>query len=279
MGENFPSMKRSGAGMERSMRSISASKVSLKHYFDFLWVMTEKEIKARYKHTVFGFLWVFLNPIFQMLVIGFIFSFFITLPVENYYLFLFSGLLPWHFFSLSLTKTATSFVFERNLLQKSNFPRNVIPLSIILSNFFHFAVSVLLLVILLLLTNNLFLPQVFYMIPASMILLIFTIGISLLISTLQVKYRDVNFFTQSLLIVWFYATPIIYNLSLIPKRFQIVHYLNPLSYLFELFHVSVLKQPFPPLNLFIANILIILAVSVFGIYIYIREEKFFVDWL
>lgn len=261
------------------MRITSMSKESLKHYFDFLWAMTEKEIKARYKHTVFGFLWVVLNPVLQMIVIGFIFSFFITLPVKNYYLFLFSGLLPWQFFSLSLTKTTPSFVYERNLLQKSNFPRNAVPLSIILSNFFHFAVSIILLLALLLFTNNLLFPQILYFIPASVILLIFTMGISLLASTLQVKYRDINFFIQSILIVWFYATPIIYNLSLIPKNFRVIHYLNPLSYIFELFHVSIFRQPLPPLNLLISNLSIVFLITAFGVYFYKKEHKFFVDWL
>src|SRR3989344_7145799 len=102
----------------------------LRYYFDFLLAMTEKEIKARYKRAVFGFLWVILNPLLQMIIIGAIFSFFIKIP--NYFLFLFSGLLPWQFFSLSLSKATQSIVNERELLQKAKFPIEAIPISIVL---------------------------------------------------------------------------------------------------------------------------------------------------
>jgi len=131
----------------------------LTNYLHFIWAMTEKEIKARYKHTVFGFLWVILNPVFQMFVIGFVFSFFVYIPVANYYLFLFSGLLPWQFFSLTLSKATPSFVYERSLLQKANFPREAIPLSIVLSNFVHFVVSLVLLIVFLGLSKSIVFPQ------------------------------------------------------------------------------------------------------------------------
>src|SRR3989304_8777518 len=108
-----------------------------KQFIELLTVMTEKELKARYKNTFFGFLWIVVNPLLQMLVIGFIFRLFIKEPIENYYLYLFAGLLVWNFFSISLTKATPSIVSERSLIKKANFPRSVIPLSIILSNLIH----------------------------------------------------------------------------------------------------------------------------------------------
>lgn len=254
-------------------------KQRLKHYFDFLWAMTEKEVKARYKHTIFGFLWVVLNPVFQMVVIGFIFSLFIRLPVDNYFLFLFTGLLPWQFFFLSLSKATPSFVFERSLLQKSKFPREVIPLSIIFSNFLHFVVSLIILVAFLFITQNIFFPQILYLVPASLLLLLFTVAVSLLTATLQVRYRDINFFVSSLLALWFYATPIVYNLTLIPANLQVVYFFNPLSYIFELYHLSTIPQPLPSSSLLIANLLIIGIVSVVSWLIYKKEHNFFVDLL
>src|SRR3990172_12605877 len=114
------------------MRESSTIRERLKYYSDFLWVMTEKEIKARYKRAVFGFLWVILNPVLQMLIIGAIFSFFIKIP--DYFLFLFTGLFAWNFFFLCVSKTTSSIVNERALLQKAKFPTEAIPISIILSN-------------------------------------------------------------------------------------------------------------------------------------------------
>src|SRR3990167_10860018 len=108
---------------------MKVSIIKIKNYFNFLWAMTEKEIKARYKRAVFGFLWVIINPLLQMIIMGLIFSFFIKIP--NYFLFLFIGLLSWTFFSLSIGKARPSFVNDRALLQKAKFPVEVIPLSVV----------------------------------------------------------------------------------------------------------------------------------------------------
>src|SRR5437870_5185655 len=108
------------------------------HFLELLLEMTKKELVARYKHTVFGFLWIILNPLLQMIVIGFVFTFITKETIHNYFYSLFLGLLVWNFFSLSLTKSIPSIVYERSLIKKAAFPKEVIPLSIILSNFFHF---------------------------------------------------------------------------------------------------------------------------------------------
>src|SRR3989344_8713982 len=118
-----------------------------RQFFDLLFGMTEKELRARYKNTFFGFLWIVVNPLLQMLVIGFIFRLFIKEPIQNYYLYLFAGLLVWNFFSISLTKATPSIVNERSLIKKAKFPREVIPLSIILSNLVHLILALLLLLI------------------------------------------------------------------------------------------------------------------------------------
>ncbi|MEK7801481.1 MAG: ABC transporter permease, partial [Pseudomonadota bacterium] len=88
--------------------------------------MTEKELRARYKHTVFGFVWLVVNPLLQMIIIGFVFTFFMKEPIKLYNYYLFIGLLVWNFFSLSLTKATPSIMFERALIKKSAFPRMVI---------------------------------------------------------------------------------------------------------------------------------------------------------
>lgn len=249
----------------------------LKHYTDFLWAMTEKEIKARYKKAVFGFLWVILNPVLQMLIVGIIFSFFIKIP--DYFLFLFTGLLPWTFFSLSLSKATPSFVYERRLIQKARFPVEAIPVSIILSNFIHMLVSMVLFIGLLFFLDKLTFPSFFLLLPVLGWLLLFTIGMSLLTSSLNVRFRDVNFLVQSLLILWFYATPVLYNLFIIPKSLYLLFYLNPLTSIFELIHISLVGQGVLDNQILLANLLISLVIVVFGILVYKKEYKYFIDWL
>lgn len=256
---------------------------NLINYLNFLLTMTEKEIKARYKNAILGFLWIFLNPLFQMLIIGFIFRNFIKIPIANYFLFLFTGLLPWNFFSQSLTKTTSSIVYERKLIQKAKFPREIIPLSIIFSNFFHFLVSLLILCIFLLFSNNLIFPNqpsfIIHLLFSLFWLLAFTSGFSLLTSALNVKYRDVNFFVQALVILWFYATPIIYSLQILPQSYLPLFRLNPLAYPFEMLRFALLKTALPNSSILSANLLLSFVVIFLGVLIFKKESKNFSDWL
>lgn len=239
--------------------------------------MTEREFKARYKRALFGFLWVILNPLLQMIIIGIIFSFFIKIP--NYLLFLFSGLLPWSFFSLSLSKATSSFVSERLLLKKAKFPKEFIPASIILSNFLHLIVSLGLLVIVLIFIGLPGLSNLFLLIPGLIWLLIFTLGISFFTAVLQVRFRDVNFITQTLLVLWFYSTPILYSIDLIPKRLNGIFYMNPLTSVFEMFHCALANQCEINSQILTLNLLTTLLVIIVGFYTFKALSKYLVDWL
>jgi len=252
-----------------------------KHFFDLLLALTQKEIKARYKNAVLGFLWIFINPLVQMLVIGFVFSLIFRFGIKNYYLFLFTGLLPWNFFSLSLTKATPRIVWDRNLIKKSNFPREVIPLSMVLSHFFHFCISWLILIVFLLFTNQwefFSLPSIGNQLSAILLLLIFTCGFSLLTSSLDVFYRDINFIVQAIILIWFYITPIIYPLQSIPSAYLPIFYLNPLSGIFTILQQPFLAQQFP-LPVLIGQISLIGIITISGIYVFKKQSRYFTDWL
>ena len=249
------------------------------HFLELLWGMTEKELRARHKYTVFGFLWLVANPILQMLIIGFIFTFFMKEPVTHYYYFLFIGLLVWNFFSLSLTKATPSIVFDRFLIKKAAFPRAVIPLSIILSNFIHFVLAFLLFLIPVLFLGTFPLFRIPLLLIAYCLLLIFTTGISLLTSALNVRYRDVNFFIQAILILWFYATPIVYSLSQMPRNLLWLWRFNPLTSVLQLFQHALLGAVPPGPAMLTSNIFVIIITFMLGIAVFKQESKTFDDWL
>jgi len=249
----------------------------MKHDFEFILALTEREIKARYKRAVFGFLWMILNPVFQMLIIGLIFSFFIEVP--NYFLFLLTGLLPWQFFSLSLSKATPSFTYERAMLYKSKFFRASIPIAIILANFFHLMVALGLLLLYLLITQKIYFPEILILFPALVWFLVFTIGVSLLTSVLQIRFRDINFFVQALLILWFYATPILYNFTILPRDLSWIFSINPLSVVFEWFHLAILGKGGLGLKVVLANLAISVLIVFIGVMVYKKQSKQLVDWL
>ncbi len=257
----------------------------LSYWSDFLLAMTEKEIKARYKHASLGFLWVLLNPLLQMLVIGFVFQFFVPVQTDNYFLFLFSGLLPWNFFSMSITKTTPMFVYERSLIQKAKFPRESIIISIVLSNFFHLAISLMLFLPIALLFGMGNLINWLVLLPALLWLLILTSGMSLLFSSLNVKYRDVNFVVQAIMPLWFYTTPVVYSLTLIPESIKNLFYLNPMTGLIALFRfgsLGYLEQAVTG-NEFVSTLVIGVVTSVvfffFGVWVFRKGSSTFDDWM
>lgn len=250
-----------------------------RYFWDLLWGMTEKELRARYKHTVFGFLWLVANPLLQMLIIGFVFTFFMKHPVKDYYYYLFTGLLVWNFFSLSLTKATPSIIFERSLIKKAAFPRAVIPLSIILSNFIHFFLAFLLFLVPIFFLGTFNFLALPLLLAAILLLILFTCGLSLLTSAMNVRFRDINFFVQAILIVWMYATPIIYSLSQVPNDILWLWQFNPMTSVLQLFHHVLLGGPPPQLSLLISNITAIILITVIGVRVFQEESKIFDDWI
>lgn len=241
--------------------------------------MVEKELRARYKHTLFGFFWLVLNPILQMLIIGFIFTFFIKEPIIHYNYYLFIGLLVWNFFSLSLTKATPSIVFERNLIKKAAFPHEIVPLSIVFSNAVHFFLALLLYTIPVLCIGTMTPLSVVYIVPGLLLLFIFTIGLSLLTTALNVRFRDVNFFVQALLIIWFYATPIVYSISVIPHEYIWLWRLNPLTSAVQLVQHGFIGSPVPDSITLTANITATVIICTLGIVVFNKESKNFDDWV
>lgn len=249
------------------------------HWLDFLVTLTQKELKARYKHTVAGFLWSFVNPVLQMLVIGLVFQHFIPHASNNYFLFLFAGLLPWNFFSSTLAKTTPAFFFERYLIQKAKFPKEIIVLSIVLSNFVNFLVSSGILAIAAVIVFGVPTLSLLFLIPTTLWLLLLAVGVSLLTASLNVRYRDVQFFVQAALPLWFYATPIVYSLDFVPQSLRRILVFNPLYWVVDSYHRVMIDGVSPFSALHIQSFSIGLGIVLLGWIVYQHMHKNFDDWL
>ena len=256
-------------------------------WFNLLFAMSEKELKARYKNAALGFLWMILNPLLQMLIIGMVFQFFIPLPNQNYFLFLFAGLLPWNFFSLTLAKTTPLYVNERSLIRKAKFPREILAIAVGLANAFHLIISIALFLILIGVISLLFpstnlvfsLEQLPVLILAISWLFILTTGLSLFLGALNVRYRDVNFGMQLLLQLWFYASPVLYNRDLIPPRFYNLLSLNPLFSIIEVFRWSLLGNGSVDVISVMVSLSLTVGIAIGGWMFFKRESQFFDDWI
>lgn len=199
--------------------------------------LTLASIKSRYRKTWAGFLWVVLNPILQFGVQSLVFKQFLRLEINNYYLFLLGGLLPWIFFTSTLSMGTPTFVSQATLLRSFKISPMVILSSQILDNFLNFIAS---LVIILLpfyfLSDKSTWALVF--VPLAIVpLLIGTASITIALSVLNVFYRDINFVIGFVLSLLFFLTPIFYPREFVPEHFQWMITVNPIVYFIEPFRL------------------------------------------
>ena len=206
---------------------------TLRHYIDVVAVLAQKDFKVRYRNSVLGFLWSLLNPLAYMVVLTLVFSFLLRVNIPNFAAWLLIGLLIWRFFSIGTAQALWSIVGNPSLVTKVYLPRQLIVLSNNLANLFGAALEFLaLLPLLVLLGVNLNAYALFF--PAILILEFFLItGLSLVLSSLNMRYRDFNEVWQIVLQLGFFLSPIVYDASLIPQRFQFAYSLNPVTRLIE----------------------------------------------
>lgn len=199
--------------------------------------LVTRELKARYRGSVLGFFWSFINPLLLLVVYSFVFT--VVLPgthppeIEPYALFLFCGILPWTWFSSSLTEAANSLMSGGNLIKKVLFPAEILPIVAVLSNMMHFFFGLPILVAFLVwFRPTITLVEVLWFPVVVAVQLLFTLGLSLLLAALTVHFRDIKDILSNLLTLWFFATPIIYPMHLAPGTIsRAVLNANPFSHL------------------------------------------------
>lgn len=243
-------------------------KKSSRYYFDFLSILTKNELALKYRFTWLGFLWAIINPVLQMLTLGLVFKVFTQIDIDHYFIFLFVGLVIWNFFSQSLHQTTPIIIDKRHLLTKSNFPKELLPLSLVLVNLFHLLVAMGMALPIVFINYQVTLNRLLF-IPLSLLWLIgLTVGLSLLTSALTVFFRDIGFIVKNFIPLLFYMTPVLYTQEIAPTLLQPLLYINPLSGIIELirFSLSITKTISPALigvNLLISCLILILGWAVF----------------
>ncbi len=207
--------------------------------FEQYWVqiteLTLASIKARYRRTFAGFIWVLLNPLLQFGVQSLVFKQFLKLSVNNYYLFLLGGLLPWIFIVSTLSMGTPVFIAHGHLLRSFKINPFVILASQILDNFINFIASVILILTPFYLFSDQPLVNILALPVAILPLLLCTAAMTFILATLNVFYRDINFVIGFVMSILFFLTPVFYPRAYVPEHFQWIIDVNPFVYLIEPF--------------------------------------------
>jgi len=197
---------------------MRTSLAELWQYRELLYNLTIRDLKVRYKNSVLGIAWSLLNPILMMLVFTVVYTVMLgQSDRRDYAAFILCGLLPWNFFSGSIMGGVGSVVNNGYLIKKVYFPRAVLPVSIMLSNLVNFLVALPVYFVLAWLLGVRFTPYVLFLPVVLLVEMIFIQGMSLLLSALNVFYRDVQQIMEVLILAWFFVTPVIWDVNLLPE--------------------------------------------------------------
>jgi ABC-type polysaccharide/polyol phosphate export permease len=208
-----------------------------------------RELKARYRGSVLGFFWSFVNPLLLLVTYTLVFT--VILPgrhsaeLEPYFLFFFCGILPWTWFSSSLLESSSVLIAGGNLIKKVLFPAEVLPVVTVVSNLVHFLLGLPILLAFLVAWGKLRPSALFLPVPLA-VQFALTLGLCLFLSALTVHFRDLMNILGHVLHLWFFATPVLYSLAEVPDRMRAVLRLNPMAHVITAYQQILFAGDFRP---------------------------------
>lgn len=252
------------------------------NYRELFYILSWRDIKVRYKQTVLGILWAVIRPLLTMIVFTVLFGKVAkmdTLSTMPYSIIVFAGLLAWQFFSAAISESSNSLIENVNLVTKVYFPRLIIPVSSIITCFIDFLISFIILLLLFIVFQ--YTPPIQILALPFFVLLLFivTIGSGLLLTTLNVKYRDFRYIVPFIVQFGLFISPVGFSSNMVPAQWQWAYSLNPMVGVIDGFRWCIIQgapNPFLQYPFYIsASIAILLAFS--SISLFRRMEKSFAD--
>lgn len=241
-------------------------------------VLTQRDIKVRYKQTVLGVAWAVIQPLATMLLFSLVFGRLAKIPSDGfpYPIFVYAALLPWTFFANAISNSGNSLVGQQHLISKVYFPRLIIPLSSIGTGLVDFAISAVIMLMLMIYFGvgwTIHLLAVPFLIVAVIFI---ALGVGTLLSALTVSYRDFRYVIPFMVQFWMYATPVVYPASMFPEQWRWVLFINPMAGLIEGFRSAFLGRPFDMLGISI-SMAVAIVIFVSGIFYFEKMERRFAD--
>ena len=251
-------------------------------YRELLWALSLRELRIRYKQTLLGVAWAVIQPLAMMFVFTLVFSKLRMVTIDDtggfpYPIFSYCALVPWTFFSVTLTFATRSIQTNMNLLMKIYFPREIFPLAKIMGGLINYLIAM----------GVFLLMMIYYSISIHPTILIFPlifltqlflmIGLSLILSAINVSFRDIGHAVQLSMFLWLFATPVSYPISKVPESFLPWYRLNPMVGIIDSYRKVILEGEMPDMNIFGISIIGAVIVFIIGNIYFKRSEKRFAD--
>jgi lipopolysaccharide transport system permease protein len=259
--------------------SEKPEKMSAAAYGELLMNLTRREVMGRYSQSLFGAGWAIAQPLATMAVFTLVFARLAQMPTGGapYPLFAYAALVPWFFFSNSVMSGTMSLVTYRNIVTKTYFPREIVPLAQVGSRLVDLAASSALFVLLMIYYRSGIGPWA-ALVPVFLALLVlFTLGVTLITSAINVFYRDVSPVVQIGLQLWLYLTPVAYPLSAVPERFRPFFLANPLAGVVEGLRQVLVFGREPEWSVVGVSAALIATIFLIGVVLFKKTDKYFAD--
>lgn len=249
-------------------------------YRQMIFSLVKRDLKGRYKGSVLGFLWTFLNPLLQLAVYTMVFSVIMRAGIKDYYLFLFVALIPWIFFSSSLTGGASCIMAQQDMVKKIYFPREVLPIAHVTSQFINMLLSFIVVFAVLIFAGYTMNPLAILCLPVIMIVeYILALGLTMIMSAVTVYLRDMEYILGIITMAWQFLTPVMYSIEQAPEEVQMIFQINPMTSVIVAYRDILYYGRVPELGTLLSAVVVGLVMLLVGWIVFDHLQKRFVEEL
>lgn len=249
-------------------------------YREMIFSLVRRDLKGRYKGSALGFLWTFINPLLQLGVYTLVFSVIMRNGIKDYYLFLFVALIPWIFFSTSLSGGSSCIWAQQDMVKKIYFPREVLPISFVTSQFVNMLLSLIVVFVVLIVSGKGLNPIALLYLPVIMLVeYLMALSVAMLSSAITVYLRDVEYILGIITMAWQFLSPVMYSVEQVPEKMLPLFNLNPMTPVIVAYRDILYYGEPPKLGTLIHAAVFGVAVLIIGIVVFGKLKRHFVEEL
>ncbi len=242
--------------------------------------LIRRDLRGRYKGSVLGFLWTFINPFLQLLVYTMVFSLIMRAGIKDYYMFLFVALIPWIFFSTSLSGGASCILAQQDMVKKIYFPREVLPIAFVTSQFVNMLLSFLVVFAVLIFAGYPLRILPLLCLPLIMIVeYILALGFAFIVSGITVYLRDMEYVMGIITMAWQFLSPVMYSVDMLPDEILPIFYMNPMTSVIIAYRDILYRGTVPELHTLLSAVIVGIMALVIGWMLFHRLQKHFAEEL
>lgn len=252
----------------------------LYNYREMFFSLVRRDLKGRYKGSVLGFLWTFINPLLQLGVYTLVFSVIMRNGIKDYYLFLFVALIPWIFFSTCVSGGATCIMAQKEMVKKIYFPRQVLPLAFVTSQFVNMLLSFLVVIPILFIGGKGVNVLALMYLPLIMVIeYVLALGMAMLVSAITVYLRDTEYILGIITMAWQFLSPVIYSINQVPDEIRPIFLMNPMTSILTAYRDILYYKQIPQITTLLNAVVLGVGLLLISLFVFEKLARHFAEEL